>query len=95
MPDERDGREPFTTGLPAKYVSLAGIGNERSSKRWHRQATTVRAHSSELRRRGRTTAGPPNPTPAGRASRPRSTQHHKGRHHGTCIAFTWLAADIT
>jgi hypothetical protein len=34
MPDERDGREPFTTGLPAKCVSLAGIGNERSSKAW-------------------------------------------------------------
>src|SRR3954466_16163073 len=39
-----------------------------------------------LRRRGRTRAGRPNPTTAGRESLPRSTRRRKDRRLGTCIA---------
>ncbi len=38
--------------------------------------------------RGRTTAGQPNPTTAGRASLPRSTPHRKDHRRGTCIALS-------
>ena len=37
---------------------------------------------------GGQTGRQPNPTPAGRASRPRSTRRHKDRRRGTCIALT-------
>ena len=56
---------------------------------------TEPAHWRALRRRGRTTAGQPNSTSAGRASLPRSMPRRKVLRRGTCIAIEPRSAIVT